>query len=183
MPEEHKKYCEACGETRPAEKALRVYCEKHLKEAIEKFERTEESMEDRFFGKGYYTFRFEFTDKDGKQRYSINSWNDGMSREEALKNVYRFVDEHKGKLTDFVENEWFKSFIKQEIDMAVAKERERLVEKLKENLIVEINPSNEDQRDWYRGLGREEAQREMREKAIRLISEKICLNNVKGVKR
>ena len=33
-----------------------------------------------------------------------------------------------------------------------------------------MNPSNEDQRAWYRGLGREEAQREMREKILKKLS-------------
>ena len=38
-------------------------------------------------------------------------------------------------------------------------------------LVVDINPSNDDQRIWYRGLGREEAQREMRDKVMRLLTQ------------
>lgn len=37
-------YCEDCGEKRPAEKAIRIYCNKHLKEANERFGRHKEAQ-------------------------------------------------------------------------------------------------------------------------------------------
>lgn len=84
------------------------------------------------FDKGYYTFRFEYLDKDNKRRFSINSYNEGMSREDTLKEVYRFVNEHNGKLTDFVENEWVKSFISHIITLVQKREREEMVERIEE---------------------------------------------------
>lgn len=63
-------------------------------------------------------------------------------------------------------------FIQSEIDLAVAKREKEIVERIDKVLVIEINPSNDDQRSWYRGLGREEAQREVREKVINLITTK-----------
>lgn len=64
------------------------------------------------FEKGYYSFRFEYTDKDGKRRYETGVWNDGMAPEEALKHIAKHVSGYEdGKITDFIDNQHFKSFL------------------------------------------------------------------------
>lgn len=62
------------------------------------------------FEKGFYSFRFEYTDEDGNRRYEVGVWNDGMPPQEALKNIARYVSEFKdGKITDFIDNKYFLS--------------------------------------------------------------------------
>jgi hypothetical protein len=51
-----------------------------------------------------------------------------------------------------------------------------VVGEIEKILIIDVNPSSDDQRTWYRGLGREEAQREMREKVITSLTQ----DNIKG---
>ena len=66
--------------------------------------------------KGIYTFRFEFDNKKGERMFKVCSWNDGMSKEEAFKNVLRYINEFENsKLTDFIENDYLKSFISQKL--------------------------------------------------------------------
>jgi hypothetical protein len=64
------------------------------------------------FDKGYYTFRFEFTDLDGKRKFKVCYWSDGIPKEEALKNVHNYIYGFKNaKLTDFTDNSYVKQFI------------------------------------------------------------------------
>lgn len=66
------------------------------------------------------------------------------------------------------------SLIKSEIEKARQEERietlREVREKIEKIMTIEINPSNDDQRQWYRGLGKEEAQRESRSKVLYLIN-------------
>ena len=54
------------------------------------------------------------------------------------------------------------------IKAIIAEERTDLTRTIRDDLmgklIIPVNPSNDDQRDWYRGLGKEEQAREIREK-------------------
>ena len=62
------------------------------------------------FEKGNYTFRYEFTDKDGNRRFQISCINDSVPKNEALKIIGKHISEYEdGILTDFVENNWIKS--------------------------------------------------------------------------
>ncbi len=55
------------------------------------------------------------------------------------------------------------------IEIILEQREKKLIEKVDKILTIDVNPSNDDQREWYRGLGREEAQREMRDKALSII--------------
>lgn len=60
--------------------------------------------------------------------------------------------------------------IRSRIPEAVDGILEAVREEVDRKLVIDVNPSRDDQRDWYRGLGREEAQREMRDKILSIFS-------------
>jgi hypothetical protein len=99
------------------------------------------------FEKGYYSFRFEYTDKDGRRRFEVGTWNDGMPAKDALYNIAKHVSEYEdGKITDFIENKYFKSFLLSTLDERMAwvrsivpKEEETRLDKLPKDIdIVDI---------------------------------------------
>lgn len=80
------------------------------------------------FEKGYYSFRFEYTDKAGIRRYETGVWNDGMAPEDALKRIAEHVSGFEdGKITDFIDNQYFKSRFSAALQRAIEKAGKEIV--------------------------------------------------------
>ena len=90
---------------------------------------------DREFNQGNYTFRYEFTDKDGNRRFQISQINDNVPKNEALKMIGQHISEYEnGRLTDFVENDWIKSKFHSRDQQIRSEERERVLREMEEFL-------------------------------------------------
>jgi hypothetical protein len=81
------------------------------------------------FETGNYSFRFEYTDRDGKRRWETAFINANLPKEEALKMVGQHVSEFpEGRITDFIENNYFKSFLR----TALLEQREEIAREMLE---------------------------------------------------
>lgn len=82
-------------------------------------------------------------------------------------NTEKTVEERVKEL-DYVHTEWGDCVHVEDVVKLLTEalsQRERTVREEILNLVtIPINPSNDDQREWYRGLGREEEARAIREK-------------------
>lgn len=86
------------------------------------------------FERGYYSFRFEYTDKKGDRRFETAVWNDGMAPEDALKLIARHVSQYKdGKITDFIDNQNFKTLLR----TSLKEYGDKRVEELQTRAVIE----------------------------------------------
>lgn len=91
------------------------------------------------FEKGYYSARFEFDDKDGNRRFEVISFNDGIPKKDALYKIAQHVSQYKnGMITDFIDNNYFKSHNRQTL-LALVEGIEKWAEEDRETFEAFIN--------------------------------------------
>jgi hypothetical protein len=129
---------------------------------------------------GFATFRFEFTDNEGKRRYEVCSWNDPMPTVEVLKKIHQHIAEYpNGRLTDFVINDNFKTFIQVLLAQKEQEVREECMERISKNLFsAQTCFTGKPSKEYMAGFN---DRNEVLKFTIKAISESLKSNNPKKI--